>query len=207
MAGAARPRRGARGGAAGAARDAAASTSAELAALVALARRVERHFGCHQDIEWAIGHDGELFVVQSRPVTATAKPAAAPTQPTAISLVMRQFGAAPARTGRRGADRRGRSRDPAADRLSRSSTSCGSRPTGSRCMCCAAARGRRSGRPRKARRGTRAAGRRRAAAARRSGLGGHQGADARCLLPGRGARRHAVRRGRERASSRTRSSA
>ena len=65
-----------------------------LAALVALARRVERHFGCHQDIEWAIGHDGELFVVQSRPVTATAKPAGALAQPTAISLVMRRFGAA-----------------------------------------------------------------------------------------------------------------
>jgi pyruvate,water dikinase len=65
-----------------------------LAALVALARRVERHFGCHQDIEWAIGHDGELFVVQSRPVTAAAKPAGAPAQPTAISLVMRRFGAA-----------------------------------------------------------------------------------------------------------------
>jgi pyruvate,water dikinase len=65
-----------------------------LAALVALARRVERHFGCHQDIEWAIGHDGELFVVQSRPVTATAKPAGPPAQPTAISLVMSRFGAA-----------------------------------------------------------------------------------------------------------------
>jgi len=65
-----------------------------LAALVALARRVERHFGCHQDIEWAIGHDGELFVVQSRPVTAVAKPAGPPTQLTAISLVMSRFGAA-----------------------------------------------------------------------------------------------------------------
>jgi pyruvate,water dikinase len=65
-----------------------------LAALVALARRVERHFGCHQDIEWAIGHDGELFVVQSRPVTAVAKPAGPPKQLTAISLVMSRFGAA-----------------------------------------------------------------------------------------------------------------
>ena len=65
-----------------------------LAALVALARRVERHFGCHQDIEWAIGHDGELFVVQSRPVTAVAKPAVAPKPLTAISLVMSRFGAA-----------------------------------------------------------------------------------------------------------------
>jgi pyruvate,water dikinase len=66
----------------------------QLASLVALARRVERHFGCHQDIEWAIGHDGELFVVQSRPVTAVAKLPGPPTQVTAISLVMSKFGAA-----------------------------------------------------------------------------------------------------------------
>lgn len=65
----------------------------QLAALVALARRVERHFGGHQDIEWAIGRDGELFVVQSRPVTAVAKPAGPPRQLTAISLVMSKFGA------------------------------------------------------------------------------------------------------------------
>ncbi len=42
----------------------------QLAELAAVARRVERHFGGHQDIEWAIGHGGELFIVQSRPVTA-----------------------------------------------------------------------------------------------------------------------------------------
>lgn len=70
-----------------------------LAALVALARRVERHFGCHQDIEWAIGHDGELFVVQSRPVTAVAKPTGPPKQLTAISLVMSRFGAASDESG------------------------------------------------------------------------------------------------------------
>src|SRR4051812_39248074 len=48
---------------------------AKLAALVGVARRVQRYFGSHQDVEWAIAEDGELFVVQSRPVTATgAKP-------------------------------------------------------------------------------------------------------------------------------------
>jgi pyruvate,water dikinase len=65
----------------------------QLAALVALARRVERHFGGHQDIEWAFGHDRELFVVQSRPVTAVAKPVGRSQQQTAISLVMSKFGA------------------------------------------------------------------------------------------------------------------
>jgi phosphoenolpyruvate synthase/pyruvate phosphate dikinase len=65
-----------------------------LAELVAVARRVEGHFGGHQDIEWAIADDGELFVVQSRPVTAMAKvPAVAPRGESAISLVMGKFGA------------------------------------------------------------------------------------------------------------------
>ena len=64
----------------------------QLAELAAVARRVERHFGGHQDIEWAIGHGGELFIVQSRPVTAMAKPAAA-AGASAISLVMSKFGA------------------------------------------------------------------------------------------------------------------
>ena len=65
----------------------------QLAGLVEVARHVERHFGCHQDIEWAIGRDGELFVVQSRPVTATAKLERAKPM-SAISLVMSTFGAA-----------------------------------------------------------------------------------------------------------------
>ena len=64
----------------------------QLAELAAVARRVERHFGGHQDIEWAIGHGGELFIVQSRPVTAMTKPAAA-AGASAISLVMSKFGA------------------------------------------------------------------------------------------------------------------
>jgi pyruvate,water dikinase len=49
----------------------------QLPALVDLGRRVEKHFGGRQDIEWAIARTGEfpenLYVVQSRPVTATAK--------------------------------------------------------------------------------------------------------------------------------------
>jgi pyruvate,water dikinase len=72
-----------------------------LAALVAIARRIERHFGSHQDIEWVIARDATLpesvFVVQSRPVTAVGavKPTDTPKgpPPSALSLVMSQFGA------------------------------------------------------------------------------------------------------------------
>jgi len=63
-----------------------------LRALVDVARRVERHFGSHQDVEWAFGRDGALYVLQSRPVTAMAKPQTAPPAD-AMSLVMQTFGA------------------------------------------------------------------------------------------------------------------
>jgi pyruvate, water dikinase len=67
-----------------------------LATLVDAARRVQRYFGSHQDVEWALDGDGALFVVQSRPVTATgaaAKEADAPAPASAFSLVMSKFGA------------------------------------------------------------------------------------------------------------------
>jgi pyruvate,water dikinase len=64
-----------------------------LRELVELARVVQRHFGSHQDVEWAIDRDGRLFVLQSRPVTAVAKPQAAPQPASAIALVMGTFGA------------------------------------------------------------------------------------------------------------------
>lgn len=41
----------------------------ELAALKDLARKVERHFGRPQDIEWAIDRSGTILVLQSRPET------------------------------------------------------------------------------------------------------------------------------------------
>lgn len=41
-----------------------------LAALRKIASDVEREFGAPQDVEWALGHDGTMFVVQSRPITA-----------------------------------------------------------------------------------------------------------------------------------------
>ena len=69
----------------------------ELASLVELGRRVERHFGGHQDVEWAIARgstvpDG-LFVVQARPVTAIARPKPAAPPASAMALVMSTFGA------------------------------------------------------------------------------------------------------------------
>ncbi len=57
-------------------------TAAQLADLHALGTRLQDHFGHPQDIEWAIDHDGTLWVLQSRPITTlfpppppTAKPA------------------------------------------------------------------------------------------------------------------------------------
>jgi pyruvate,water dikinase len=49
-------------------RDAQVLTDEELAELVALAREVEAEYGTPQDVEWAIA-DGDLLVVQSRPLT------------------------------------------------------------------------------------------------------------------------------------------
>jgi pyruvate,water dikinase len=73
---------------------------AAVAALVDLGRRVERHFGGHQDIEWAIARGQAppegLFVLQSRPVTGLpdrTEPAAAPAS--AMAMVMGTFGAVP----------------------------------------------------------------------------------------------------------------
>jgi pyruvate,water dikinase len=68
----------------------------QLAALVDVARLVQRHFGGHQDVEWAIAPDGTLYVLQSRPVTATGarKDESADQAPaSALSMVMSRFGA------------------------------------------------------------------------------------------------------------------
>jgi pyruvate,water dikinase len=69
-----------------------------LAALVELGKRIEGHFGSHQDVEWALARDRSLpeslLVLQSRPVT-TLKPAAPKLSDSAISLVLGTFGAAP----------------------------------------------------------------------------------------------------------------
>lgn len=46
-----------------------ALTDDQIRAVAELVRRCERHFSCPQDIEWALA-DGELFLLQARPVTA-----------------------------------------------------------------------------------------------------------------------------------------
>jgi pyruvate, water dikinase len=67
-----------------------------LARLVEVGRRVEGYFGSRQDVEWAIARgDGELFVVQARPVTAVPKKAEKPKAASAMSLIMSTFGAGP----------------------------------------------------------------------------------------------------------------
>lgn len=67
-----------------------------IARLLDVARRIERYFGSHQDIEWAFARDDPegLFVVQTRPVTGIAKKADKPKPQSAMSLIMSQFGAA-----------------------------------------------------------------------------------------------------------------
>lgn len=69
-----------------------------LTALVDLARRVERHYGSHQDVEWALARGrplpNALAVLQARPVTAV--PERAPKlSGSALALVLGTFGGGP----------------------------------------------------------------------------------------------------------------
>jgi pyruvate, water dikinase len=52
--------------------------SQEVKAIAALAKQVERHYGCPQDVEWALDHDGSVFLLQSRPETIWTRSGAAP---------------------------------------------------------------------------------------------------------------------------------
>jgi pyruvate, water dikinase len=64
-----------------------------IGSLVDVARRVEQHFGSHQDVEWALSRqDAQLFVVQSRPVTAVPHREHKPAPTSAIAAVMSTFG-------------------------------------------------------------------------------------------------------------------
>jgi pyruvate,water dikinase len=57
-------------------------TDDQLMALREVGRKVERHYGKPQDIEWALDEAGALFLLQSRPETVwAAKDAAAPVKP------------------------------------------------------------------------------------------------------------------------------
>lgn len=69
-----------------------------LGDLVALGGAIERHYGCPQDIEWAIDQRGELFVLQSRPETVwSARDAEPVAQPKAnpFEHVLSALGGAP----------------------------------------------------------------------------------------------------------------
>jgi pyruvate,water dikinase len=72
-------------------REARCLDAAALSSLVDVGRRIERHFGSHQDVEWAIDRAGDVFVVQSRPVTTAHRRAPKPPD-SALSLVMSTFG-------------------------------------------------------------------------------------------------------------------
>jgi phosphoenolpyruvate synthase/pyruvate phosphate dikinase len=45
----------------------------QVARLAELADRALNHYGAHQDLEWAIDRDGELFLLQSRPETVWSR--------------------------------------------------------------------------------------------------------------------------------------
>jgi len=69
-------------------RGAACVSDAELEQLRQVARRIEKHYGCAQDIEWAIDARGSLMLLQSRPETVwSAKEAAPAAQQAADPLV------------------------------------------------------------------------------------------------------------------------
>jgi pyruvate, water dikinase len=67
----------------------------ELKALAEIGRKVERHYGKPQDIEWAVDRSGEIFLLQSRPETVWSEkdktPVAKPMQ-NPLDHVMNIFG-------------------------------------------------------------------------------------------------------------------
>lgn len=70
-------------------------TDAQLERLRQVARQVERHYGCAQDIEWAIDAGGNLMLLQSRPETVWSSKEATPAaraSPDPLSHVMSIFG-------------------------------------------------------------------------------------------------------------------
>jgi pyruvate,water dikinase len=70
-----------------------------LEALVDVAARIERYFGSHQDVEWALARGRSLpeglLILQSRPVTALPQRATVPAAGSAMELVLGMFGAGP----------------------------------------------------------------------------------------------------------------
>ncbi|UCC79525.1 MAG: hypothetical protein JSW64_14865 [Candidatus Zixiibacteriota bacterium] len=46
----------------------------EAIRLAEYAAKIEEHYGCPQDIEWAIDHDGEIYILQTRPLRVITPP-------------------------------------------------------------------------------------------------------------------------------------
>jgi pyruvate, water dikinase len=67
----------------------------EVRALAELGTRIEAHYGTPQDTEWAIDADGAIWMLQSRPVTATGGGGIAKPAPRRGALLVRGLGAAP----------------------------------------------------------------------------------------------------------------
>jgi pyruvate,water dikinase len=84
-------------------RDVPCLDDAGLAALVGVARRVEAHYGSHQDVEWALPRNRPspdvVHVLQARPVT-TLPERTPKLSGSALSLVLGTFGASPGTTKR-----------------------------------------------------------------------------------------------------------
>ncbi len=64
-------------------------------ALGRLAAEIERHFGVPQDIEWAIDAAGDVWILQTRPVTAVVEPAQRRADPAAEGPIVCGLGASP----------------------------------------------------------------------------------------------------------------
>ncbi|MET8231460.1 PEP/pyruvate-binding domain-containing protein [Micromonospora sp. NPDC005298] len=65
-------------------------TAAHLADLRATGERLQGHFGCPQDVEWAIDADDVLWLLQSRPITTLFPPPPATDKP--LPRVYLEFG-------------------------------------------------------------------------------------------------------------------
>jgi pyruvate,water dikinase len=76
-----------------------ALTDEEATRIAELGRRIEQHYGSPQDTEWAIDVDGNVWMLQSRPVTAAG--AAGSTVPVTreARVLLRGLGAAPGAAG------------------------------------------------------------------------------------------------------------
>ena len=75
-------------------------TDDEVRAVAEFGRRVERHYHAPQDTEWAFDPSGTLWLLQSRPVTATGHGGAPPPKTVADGEVLvRGLGAAPGLAG------------------------------------------------------------------------------------------------------------